>query len=212
MLHSTLRTGLVAAIVVLATASAGHCAPCTAESVGVDTTVASFAEYENLGSAMGETFVARDTLISSITFWRPASEYYSTAGFKLYVVGTDALGQPNTSDMILNGPVAYNDYGDSVHATPFRFEFDPPLALPRAGTYEAAIQAYPCSGVIKYLRTVDDEYPDGKVWSHSQISPCSLRSGPGAVPSVDLFFRIVFCQAPTSSRQATWGEVKSIYH
>jgi hypothetical protein len=113
--------------------------------------------------------------------------------------------------VISNGPVVYNVYGDSVHAVPMKFEFNPPLALPHPGTYEAGIQGYPCSCAIKYLRTLDDEYPEGIIWSHSETNPCSLRSGPGAVPSLDLFFRIEFCGALTPARGATWGEVKSVY-
>jgi hypothetical protein len=192
-------------------AGASVAAKCPPTAVGIDTTVAGFAEYENLGSAMGETFVARETLITSITFWRPTTDFDATCGFKLYVVGTDASGTPNTADVILAGSVVDNVLGDGVHPIPMKFEFSPPLVLPHAGTYEAAIGAYPCSCASKYLRTLDDEYPEGIMWSHSETSPCSLRSGPGAVPSLDLFFRVEFCGAITPARAATWGEVKDVY-
>jgi hypothetical protein len=75
----------MATVLSVGVSAAQKCPPTT---VGIDTTIAGFAEYENLGSAMGETFVARETLITSITFWRPITDYFSTCGFKLYVVGT----------------------------------------------------------------------------------------------------------------------------
>jgi len=201
----------VVAVSLLLTASAGLASTCTRDNVGVDTTLAGFAEYENLGSAMGETFVARETLITSITFWRPITDFDSSCGFKLYVVGTDASGQPNTADMISNGPVLDNVYGDGIHPVPMKFVFNPPLRLPHRGMYEAAIQSYPCSCASRYLRTLDDEYPDGIVWSHSQTSACTLRSGPGAVPSLDLFFRVESCGNIPRLQASTWGEFKSRY-
>jgi len=184
---------------------------CFPDTIGIDTTVAKFAEYTNLGEAVGQTFVATDTLVTSITVYRSAAITYDEWGFQLFVLAADTSGTPDASDVILTGPVVYNVSGDGVHPTPFTFQFSPPLALPHRGIYEFAIEPYPCGGAIRYLRTLTDQYPIGKMWFHGREFHCRPQVGPASNPSEDMIFRIVFCGNGLRAVQSSWGNVKAIY-
>jgi hypothetical protein len=50
-----------------------------------------------MGSSVGETFLATDTLIKSISVWRhqPASYSGPGPGLKLWIVGTGPSGVPD---------------------------------------------------------------------------------------------------------------------
>ncbi len=92
------------------------------------------------GSAVGESFVADDTLIKSISVWRHAvgsGDY----GFpmKLWVVGTDSTGYPQPYDVVLEGPTLRVP-ADSGASRPIKVQyvFDPPLALPSRGLLNAS--------------------------------------------------------------------------
>lgn len=182
-----------------------------ADSVAVDTATAKAADFVNLGEAVGQTFVAADTLVSSITFYRPAIIDTSFTGFHLYIVETDSTGKPRPGSLVLNGPTVYNFYGDGKHLVPFRFDFDPPVALPHAGVFEAAVQAEPCGGALQFSYAVTDQYSGGAIWFHSRTNPCSLRTGPSSSPSQDMIFSITFCGPSVPSRVDTWGFLKVRY-
>jgi hypothetical protein len=204
---------LVAALALSAigSASLGHGDPCSPNSIGVDTSVAKGADFVNLGEAIGQTFTATDTVISCITFWRNAAVETSYTGFHLYVVGTDSTGEPVPAALVLNGPTVFNPYGDGSHAIPFRFVFNPPLLLPRSGTYEAAVQANPCDAVLQFLFSMQDDYPGGQIWFHSRTSTCTLRAGPTTTPTQDMIFSIEFCGPSTPAQRASWGRLKAAY-
>ena len=188
----------------------GHAA-CQTDTVGVDTSQATSQNGAYLGEAIGQTFLARDTLLSAITVWRWALEDTDYAGWHLYLARADSLGRPST--LLLDGPTVYNLYGDGVHPTPYRFVFDPPFALPGPGHYEFAIQGYPCDRVPIYLFDNKNDYPDGDMWLHGRtvFSGCRLRAFPEEFPDLDLVFSIEFCNLTTPTLPSTWGAVKDRY-
>ena len=131
------------AFVIVAMCLAAHVSkadPCQTESTGIDTTLANCHSTVELGEAFGQSFFARDTLVSAITVWR---EYYDTPNdsiWHMYVMALDSAGRPDVTRLIADGPTQRIIDGDGVNNTPFRFVFDPPLSLPSPGEYEFAIQ------------------------------------------------------------------------
>jgi hypothetical protein len=193
--------------------SAGVCYAdaCSPHIVGSDTSSSIGPQALIFGADIGETFEATDTLIESITVWRPAAEDTSFVGLELFIVGTDSLGHPNVSDMLLQNKVAYNYYGDGVHDIPITFTFDPPFALPSPGKYEFAVQLVPCSAIEDVQVSGSDVYPGGDIWLHGR-APCGvLRADPLEGPNLDMIFSIVFCDHPVGTRTETWGSVKARY-
>jgi len=164
-----------------------------------------------LGEAIGQVFSARDTLVEAITVWRWAQQDSNLAGWHIWIAKADSSGRPIPDSVILDGPTLPGRYGDGVTPTPFRFEFEPPLALPGQGKYEFAIQDDPCYGTIQMLFNAFDQYPDGEVWLHSRSLECHLRNYPSEFSNVDLIFQIEFCQMATPTRTETWGRIKSSY-
>jgi hypothetical protein len=188
-------------------------APCPTYSIGVDTSKADGLDGPILGEAAGQVFLAKDTLISSITVWRIASEDTNYTGWHLYITRADSSGRPVPSSILLNGPTVVNSYGDGVHPTAMRFEFDPPYALPGPGHYYFAIQADPCDGFFNMLLNGANAYPDGSVWLNGRtvFDGCFLRNFPQQFPQVDMVFTMEFCDPATPVLPETWGRLKSRY-
>jgi len=192
--------------------SKAECAPATVcTSVGVDTSTAYSRDAVYLGEAIGQTFTAPDTIISSITVWRPALYDTSYAGWHFYLFATDSLGRPDWQQLLVNGPTVYNYYGDGVHNIPMKFEFNPPLVLPQTGVYEMAFHPEPCDGQFFFLYDYGNHYPDGTAWLHGRLSACVPRPGPEGFPLLDMIFEIVFCDTTTPAKSTSWGELKSKY-
>lgn len=187
---------------------------CPGVTVGLDTTLANEHGGPRLGEAIGQVFLAGDTLISSLTVWRWAYEDTNVFGWHLYIAGTDSLGRPAPDSILLDGPTIYNPFGDGIHAIPFRFVFEPPFALPARGKYEFAIQSNPCDGFFEMLANHDNAYIDGSMWLHGRtvFSGCNLRNYPNELPGIyDLIFEIEFCSTVTPARPETWGRLRAIY-
>ena len=192
--------------------SATHASPtsCSTVNIGGDTTLVNgFGEMVG-GEALGEVFVASDTLIHSITVWRWAGQDTSFIGVKIYLTETDASGRPLVNSILLNGPVMIIPYGDGIHATPFEFVFDPPLALPHSGRFCLAIQAAPCDATLRIDASSQQPYGDGAAWVFGR-SGCTLRPFPQEFPSLDIMFKVEFCDSSTPVRERTWGAVKNAY-
>jgi hypothetical protein len=87
----------IAALVFTAFASGAvaHAVTCSPHEIGPDTSLATADAPMTFGHGFGETFVAKDTLIESITVWRNATDDTSFAGFELFIVATDSLGVPD---------------------------------------------------------------------------------------------------------------------
>jgi hypothetical protein len=188
----------------------GSLPACEPVAVGLDTSCANTSAPLFLGGAIGETFLARDTLISSVTVWRVAAQDTNGIGIHLFILETDSTGAPNPSAVLLNGPTVRVLYGDGIHPIRFDFMFDPPFALPRPGTYGIVVQGNPCYGTVNLIADDRDDYSDGSVWFFGR-SDCYLRSFPKNYPGADLIFTIVFCSTATPARPSTWGEIKARY-
>ena len=190
--------------------------PCVPNVGGVDLSKANGHSCPRFGSARGQTFLARDTLLKSITAWRVAWQDTNNFRWHIFILETDSLGSPapDTTPILLDGPTVSNPIGDGVNPIPFRFEFNPPFALPGPGLYEFAILGAPCSGFFEILFDNNNTYPDGQTWLHgrTEISGCRIRNYPRGVPESDMVFEIEFCDTGTVPvLPETWGTVKSQY-
>ncbi len=203
-------TGLVT-ICGVATSGRSQASSCPTSSIGIDTSKANGLDGPVLGEAEGETFLATDTLLSSLTVWRIAAEDTSAAGWHLYITATDSTGAPAPNSILLDGPTVFNIHGDGVHPIPIRFDFVPPFALPHPGKYYFALQANPCGGFFNMELNGTNAYPDGDFWRNGRTTDCHLRNGPEEFLNVDVIFTMEFCGAMSPARSATWGELKSQY-
>jgi hypothetical protein len=169
------------------------------------------------GHASGQTFLAADTEIDAITVWRDAIWATDPTPWHIYIMGLDSLGTPDPSKMIQDGPILAHTDGDSIHSTPFRFVFDPPVILPAPGEYELAVMLDQCApGPSSLNGDYGDgsDYPQGMHWDHGrQVYSCSghPRSDPTPHPESDLIFTIEFCRASTAVLPSTWGQIKALY-
>jgi len=188
-------------------------APCVTSSVaGLDTTQPVCSYPVEFGSAMGQTFLATDTIIQAITVWRWAPWDTNFSVWRMHVLELDSTGVPDPHKEIRSGPTLIIPYSDGVHQTPFRFFFDPPVVLPYKGYYEFAVQGDSCGAFFDVAGSCSDEYPNGEMWYHGRVLyDCHLRSGPQPYPSLDLFFAIEFCSASTPALGQTWGAIKARY-
>jgi hypothetical protein len=170
----------------------------------------------DLGSAVGQTFLAEDTLITGITVWLPPN-FPSSIGAHLYVTGVDATnGRPNTGDILLDGPtVLANNNVPPGQFIDMVFELNPPLALPSPGSYAFFIRTEHCSPGSWYIVANNtNPYSNGLSWLTGRIdtTPCRLRPVVGSDASTDLLFDIAFCSTrTTANRPVSWGRMKVIY-
>jgi len=179
-------------------------------TVGVDTSLTHDQNALSQGDAIGQTFVAPETLITSITVWRPAWVDTDGVGLNIYVLSADAAGHPNLSDVLRRGPTVYSPYGDGIHPVPYKFEFNPPIVLPAPGKYHFVIQV--CDGLFFFPLSTADAYPQGDTWWYApSFGGCYLRSNPVDNGPVDLPFEVEFCGPVTPLRRPSWGHVKAVY-
>ena len=187
--------------------------PCPAETVGV-----SVAEWDTGLFAfdcrgIGQVFRAPDTLISSITIWRPAEEETTLFARRLFITDVDASsGVPLLEQVLLVGPELRVLAGDGVHPVEYRYAFDPPFVLPRRGLFFFAILAEGF-GTVNILGTERNLYPDGRAWETGPDLLCIPSGAKPIDPNLDLVFEIEFCNTGTTPvRRRSWGELKIRYH
>jgi len=164
--------------------------------------------------AWGETFMAQDTLIQSVTVWRIPSEHNDPSPLKFWITQIDSSGTPLTHLVVLDGPTLSFTSPDSIHPTPLVYSFDPPISLPRPSSYCFWVQEV-CSGYHDVLIASGvNGYKGGALWEtfRSNAEGCILRAYPESFPNDDLVFTLVFCNTRTTPvRQPTWGQVKVKY-
>lgn len=184
-----------------------------ATTIGIDTTLANTTGGSVVGHSIGQSFVAVCTQIRSIAVWRHASQADSRIGMHLYIVEADSAGVPQVDRVVLDGATLVNPNGDGVHATEFRWEFDPPVVLPRPGVYAFFLRQNPCLGYFDVLATVPSVYPDGSGWEsqRNEWRNCELRGPAMKLEHGDLVFEIAFGAGITPTRSRSWGRIKSIY-
>jgi hypothetical protein len=165
------------------------------------------------GKSLAQVFFAPDTLISSVTVWRPASEQGFAAGMHLYLCGVDSTLRPlPATDVLLNGPTLYLQVAGSAPA-PVRFEFDPPFALPRVGHYALAIKEEDpyCRNIMPLVVDTTMSYNEGHGWLIKAFFDCHGLGSHAAIIQMDLVFQIEFCQPMVAARSTSWGWIRSAY-
>jgi hypothetical protein len=181
-------------------------------SIGIDTTRAYLGGSIGamFGEGVGETFVANDTLIESVTVWRPAPEDTNYTPIKFWIINVDPVsGYPQPASPILSGDTLTVPFGDHVHATAIQYVFSPPYALPHKGTYAFVFQET-CAGYNDLLMDLQDDYPSGQAFrTNPRNDGCVLLGGSWL--GVDLIFTIDFCDTTTPVRRETWGKLKVLY-
>ena len=169
------------------------------------------------GEAVGETFLALDTLITRITVWRPAIDI-DALGTRLFVTRVDTNKtppRPVTQAIVQDGPLVFVRESDPPgQIIRMDFNFDPPLVLPFRGMYAMFFQRDHCDwGSTYILGSESDPYPPGRYWQtgHATVS-CYLASTIGSEDNMDLYFQIEYCRdAATPVSRRTWGELKLLY-
>jgi hypothetical protein len=186
---------------------------CVTDSVGVDTSLATESGELIMGMAWGETFVATDTLIQSVTVWRIPSEHDNPSELKFWITEVDSGGTPHTHLVVFDGPTLSFASPDSTRPTPITYMFDPPISLPRPSVYCFWVQEV-CTGYADILVDLNDAFPGGHLWHtfRSDFDGCILRDFPESFAGYDLVFTLVFCSTHTTPvRNPTWGQLKARY-
>lgn len=186
--------------------------PCAANrSIGVDISEWDEWAFGYLGRAVVQTFFAEDTLISSLTVWRSYYEYGDYNGLYLYFGETDSTGMPLTDRIFAQWP-ALKVLGDGVTPTEYRYEFNPPIAVPRRDTFAVYFVSEPCGDTFNIYMAQDNPYSGGSVWrTWRGGEPCGLRPNPEHLGEWDLCFKLEFCDIPTPTKSSTWGRLKLRY-
>ena len=189
---------------------------CAADTVANDSTFANTAQAPVLADVIGQVFYTADTLLTSITVWRPTTDV-TPFGMHLFLFSADSNGQPDTDDLILNGPTLIIP-GPAApgHLLTVQYVFDSPVILPHPGQYAMAFKPASCYIGQPWWIMIDtnNHYPDGWFWEseRSDFYPdCPIYS-PTRTYYVDLCFRATFCKdAVTAARRQTWGALKLLY-
>ena len=204
-------SSLFLALVLLAAPSPVS-AQCVPDTIGVPVSLANGVSVSPFGSAQGESFWAYDTLVKSITIWRPAN-FPVALGLNLFI-GKAFITQPLLFDC---GVVRMYDSDPPGQPVPMTWTFDPPLSLPYMGLFVLWLQVEGCNAYdypILY-HTGSDEYPiGGCVYTIRSLVDCvHVPNINGGCPQdVDMCFRVVFCHdAVTATRRSTWGGLKVLY-
>lgn len=198
--------------IVAAPCAAG--AQCVADTIGVPVSLANGIDFMSFGSADGESFYASDTLIESITIWRPANYGPIALGLNLFI-SKAFVTQPILFDC---GVVRVLDSDPPGQPVPMTWSFDPPLRLPFKGPFVLWVQVEGCY-VLDYpilAHKGSDAYPQGGCLYtiRTYEGPCvHMPNIKGACPlDVDMCFLVAFCHgAVTATRRSTWGALKLLY-
>jgi hypothetical protein len=166
---------------------------------------------------IGQTFLAADTLITSLTVWRVASEDSNwTIGLLPYFMATDSTGMPDINRILYVGPTMTILSGDGIHPIEFKWTFDPPIALPGPGKYAFFLFQDPCAVYFDILAHAGNgaTYPGGELW-YTDLNPgggCSPVPYEYPLGDADIIFLMEFCDTSTTPvRSNTWGELKVRY-
>src|SRR5262245_42392113 len=197
----------------------GRTSSCVVRSIGIDTSHANLRDGVFNGRAWSQVFLAEDTLIASITVWRPITSGGLLTPVRVFILevipygyGPDTLVGPDPSRILLEGPQSSVPFSPD-HPVPVRFDLDPPFALPRQGTFAFAVKdddLY-CSGIYGFLFDSLNTYPYGNAWKISPNDYCGLGLGVFPYPERDFIFQIEFCEEAVPVRSRTWGALKAIY-
>ena len=191
---------------------------CVADTIGLDPSIWTTGRGTFLGRALGQTFLAVDTVITRITVWRPPN-IIDVVGAHLFVTTVDTTRvppRPVTQGILQDGPtVTIRDSDPPGQLIRMDFVIEPPLKLPRPGLYAFFIQREGCdAGETRLIASDANPYPYGIYWITGRVisPPCALAPVDGGEDYTDLIFQIEFCDThATPVRARTWGEVKQLY-
>ena len=125
-------------------------------------------------------------------------------------------GPPDVSSILYTGPTVVHFYADSLLPTEFRWDFDPPFALPRRGHFAFFILQDPCVGSWDILASGNPPlYEGGNMW-YTPRSSCrllpSMQLNLADYPQYDVVFQIGFCRdMVTPAIRKRWGQLKILY-
>ena len=174
------------------------------DSIAVDVSRADTTAFTYRCRGWGQTFLAVDTLIRSISVWVPplGPPQYNVSS--LFI--TEAVGDtPEVDHLVYAGPPVSRPYTDPVQPTEFRFDLDPPVALPHTGAFFFDVQADYYSA-FPMLASNANPYSEGKGWKTSPVFDCSQPGAPwDDIPHPDLVFKIVFCSHDVTTTSAGAG-------
>ena len=171
--------------------------PCNTVAIGVDLSQADRVVEPLFCRGWGQVFFANDTLIRSISVWRPAKPDSDAQARYLFITEADSVG-PRTYLRLLSAPPLVHQVGDGIHPVEYKWVFDPPFALPRRGLFFFDIMADHWSAFLLPASS-QNPYPDGDAWNTSTSGGVDCPY-PGAAfddppPRPDLAFEIQFCTA-----------------
>ena len=194
-------------------AHAGTCA--TTSTIGVDTTGADLLFIIFNSRAYGQTFLATDTVLKSVTVFHPsiAGADSNDTPLQLYITTVGPTGVPNwrIQDRLWTGPLQSFPPTDGVHPLPIKFEIDPPLVLPGVGRYYFTIKESFCTLFFTFLGKSLDPYPEGQAWGNGPGFGCTLGLPVDEGADEDMCFLLEFCEVPTDALPTSWGRLKQIY-
>ena len=200
-------------------APAGADPVCVPVHAGLDPKIWDVSRGPISGDALGQVFLAEDTLITRLTVWRRPNNR-SVIGAHLYITAVDTTWTPPipvTRQILLDGPTLHvydSDPPGQLIAMPF--VIDPPLALPHPGLYAFFLQPEDCDQGDAWEITASDQnpYPYGIYWiTGTALNSCYLHGVAGGGDNDDLIFDIEFCRpdATTPTLKSSWGRIKTIY-
>ena len=209
---------LIFGAIALATDSASAMSPASSESCvpvvgGLDLSHATRGEAAGLGKSLAQVFYAQDTVVTSVTVWRVASQTLNLTPMHLFITTADSAdAPPNNRVVLLDGPtIVISETGPNL---PLKYVINPPLHLPGPGFYSLVIKDddRDCFGFFALLADSTDSYPQGGLW---YLSPLTTCIGPGRAPSSydreDLIFEVEFCALPDPAVGSSWGRLKAGY-
>jgi len=206
--------GLVILLAALGSAGVSDAAECTGlTTIGVDSSYADTSTTDFLCRGLSQGFYAEDTLITSLTVWVPPPNDYSTYPRILFIGGVRGNGTYDPAQSILGPDTLFHAVHDAVNPIPYRWDFDPPIALPHSGLY--AFNMLACEFCrYDFSAVANDPYPQGILCKSDPQFDCYFPGEAHAcvLSNLDLCFRIEFCHDYlTDARKMTWGHLKMLY-
>lgn len=187
---------------------------CASYTVGIDPSRVDTALVNAFCGGWGQVFQAQDTLIRSISVWRPALPAADPYPYRLFITSTDGTGRPTPGTYIspiLTGPALVIPMSDSLRPVRYQYLFDPPVALPYRGLFTFSIVSTELS-LIRVLGVTTNWYPQGQAWFLDGDSQCLPSDGYSRGPNIDIAFEIEFCSlGPTTVQKKSWGQLKILY-
>jgi hypothetical protein len=184
---------------------------CSPEMVGIDTSRAVSYVGAFFGRSVAQVFYAPDTLIETITVWRPTETNSNDSGMHLFITEVDSLNRPDTFRILLDGPTI--SLPGPASERPVVYAFDPPVALPRTGNFAFAIkdESPDCFGIFSLLADSTMSYPYGAAWSVHPFVTCLGLGWLSYALNSDVIFQVGLCRGAVSVRRQTWGAVRASY-